>query len=110
MKTKRRLIAAFLGIVLGLFLYGIAEKRAAYMGGEYNNEYANVVCWGQDVNTFEGNGLCLDFIHTHCAMPLCQSSGGSLEWFSFTISWQIGSIDKQFRVETYTVIYPSEEE
>jgi hypothetical protein len=105
---KKRLIAALIGIVLGVFLYGVADKRTNYIDSGSVNEYANVICWGTDVNTFEGDGLCADIIQTHCEYGCPLIGRLPSEYLAFDFSLRLGNIDRQFRVNFYKVIYPKE--
>jgi hypothetical protein len=55
---KKRLIAAAIGIVLGVFIYAIAHKESNFTPGQYQGSY---MCWGTlDTNKgSQGVGLCL---------------------------------------------------
>ena len=108
---KKRLIAACLGLALGVFLYVVAEKKYEYMGNKYNNNIVDRLCWGQDVYTFEGNGLCIEYIASHCAMPYCMADISLIhDWAAIDISLQIESTDYQSRFNFFRVVYPDDEE
>jgi len=61
---KKRQFAVLFGILLGLFLYGIASKNE-----DYYHTWDHSICWGVNADSQLGNGICIATIYYYHDQP-----------------------------------------